>query len=342
MGSLMVLAGACTGELIPTTTGDLLPSPSGQITASPTTVPTPAYGEPGIIARIALPLASAQTLDIRAAAADEAIFLTAYAEGSAYLARVDLATNALTDIALDDLACLAAADEEVWMMSPCGALQGPPPSVSLSRVDVLTGQPSLVANLDSVSNFAFGLGGVWATDGELQLLDAASGAVIRRLPWSSIGPAVACGELWGWKQSADEQNPGWVLDRLDQLTGAILEEFVLPEVVLPGLVEIDGRCWTNGVSNLYGIAPGKDLTVTPSVGPTQFAGSTVWSTTERGVVQQLDPMTGDAVGAAWQLPAQDLHLDPKGRPDWRLLSAGGSLWLLSGNEIVRYRIPTRP
>jgi hypothetical protein len=342
LGSLIVLGGACAAEPTTTTSSDMFASASAQITAGPSAIATPAHREPEVLARIALPLPSAQTQGIGVAVTDEAIFLTAYSDGSAYLARVDLATNEVTDIALDDLACLAAAGGAVWMMSPCGALQGPPPSVSLSRVDLGTGQPRLVVELDSVSAFAFGLGGVWAADGQLLLLDGESGAVMRRIPWSSFGLQVGCGELWGWSQSPDERNPGWLLDRLDPLTGDVLEEFVMPDTVSPSLVEIDGVCWTHGPSDLYGVAPGADLVVRESVGATQFAGATSWTTTERGVVQQLDPTTGDVWGDAWQLPPQDLHLDPKGRPDWLLQSAGGSLWLLGGDQIVRYAIPTTP
>lgn len=74
----------------------------------------------------------------------------------------------------------------------------------------------------------------------------------------------------------------------------------------------------------------------------QMAGDTLWNTTASGLIQRIDPRTGAATGEAWQLPAEDLHRDPKGQADWRLLSAGGSLWLLGGDRIVRYDIPTSP
>ena len=340
-----MLASSCAAAPTATTSSDPLASASARVTPSPSSMPTPAHREAEVIARVLLPHPYAQTaMSGETAVTDEAIFIASYSDGLSYLTRIDVASARVSDVALDSLAGLDTDNGAVWILTPWGALQTNPPSVSLGRVDVLTGEPRFVTEVASASGFAFGLGGVWVADGELRLLDAESGAVIRVLPWSAMGVAVACGELWSWDSSSDEQNPGWLLDRLDPLTGEVVEEFALPDRIESGLVEIEGTCWTRANSDLYGIAPGGggDLVVTRSVGTTQFAGPTVWSTTERGVIQRLDPTTGDAMGDAWQLPLEDLHLDPKGQGDWRLLSAGGSLWLLGGDRIVCYAIPTSP
>jgi len=339
LGAVIAVGSACAAP--PTPTASVMPpaSASVRVTPSPSSLPTPPYREAKVIARIPLPHPYAQTAgDI--AVTSEAIFIANYSDGSFYLARVDVATNQISDVVVDPPA-LAIGDGAVWMVSPVGGAPTPP-SVTLSRVDVRTGEPRVVAEMDFADRLAVGLGGVWVADGELRLLDAESGAVTRVLPWSAIGLQVACGELWGWDLSSDEQDPRWLLDRLDPLTGNVLEQFALPDGVAPRLVEIDGWCWTNTQCDLYGVAPGEELIITQSVGPTQFAGSAVWSATERGVVQRLDPRTGDGLRDPWQLPEQDLHVDPKGRPDWRLLATGGSLWLLGGDQIVRYDIPAIP
>ncbi len=69
----------------------------------------------------------------------------------------------------------------------------------------------------------------------------------------------------------------------------------------------------------------------------EVVGNSHWLTDKDGVISRVDPASG-AIVERWAIPARDLFLDPKGNPDWRLLSAGGDLWLLTGAEVVRFNI----
>lgn len=316
------------------------PHTSASIAASPSPFPTPEVHDAQVIARIPLPHPNAQTtFGQQIAVTDEAIWIGDYF--GEHLMRVDLATNRISaDVAIEP-PLLATGDGALWMLSPWGGAPGPP-TMSLSRVDLETGATHLVAELPPAGGLAVGLGGVWLADGDLRLIDPASGSVIRRLPVFQFGISVACGELWSWDLSSAAAEMAWLLDRLDPLSGEVLEEIALPEGLTVGLVEIDGLCWTQTGSALFGIKPGEGLVIRTRDGSPQIVGDTVWHVTTRGRVQRLDPMTGSRSGPVWQLPQGDLHVDPKGGADWKLLSAGGSLWVLGGDEIVRYAVPTVP
>lgn len=293
-----------------------------------------------VVARIPLPHPDAQTVfDGQFAVTNDAIWI-ADARGS-YLVRVDVATNRISEVQIEP-PDLSAGDAGLWMISPVGEAPGPQ-TITLSRVDLKTGRVSFAMSLPGGSRLAVGLGGVWVTDGELRLLGPTNLKVLRQFRVDGNTIEVACGALWNWASSPDYLHP-WRLQRLDPLNGRVLEQISLPDAVIPGrLQEIAGLCWTTTYSGLLGIEPGHGISVTTSTGPggrPQIAGTSVWSWSADGVIQRIDTRTGMSIGNAWRLPEQDLHSDPKGQPDWRLLSAGGSLWLLGGNEIVRYRIPT--
>ena len=321
------------------------------VTASPSSTPTAASATPlasvgplvaPVVARISLPHPDAQTADeYQVAVTDDAIWIAGGGRESA-LTQVDVATNQVASDVRIEPALLSAAGSGLWMLSPWGFIPGPA-SMDLSRVDLQTGQPQLVAEVPANLRMAVGQAGVLLADGELRLLDAASGEVIRVIDGQPPnGISVACGALWGWDLPPSENDLQWTLSRLDPETGQRLDQIHLPDGVHQGLTEIDGLCWTNAGSDLYGISPRDGSVITSTVPGTdkiQMAGGTMWSTSASGLIQRVDPRTGAPMGEAWQLPPEDQHRDPKGQPDWRLLSAGGSLWLLGGDRVVRYDIP---
>jgi len=284
-----------------------------------------------------MPHPDAQTaFDGQIAVTQEAIWV-ADARGS-YLVRVDVATNQITDVPIDP-SVLAAGDAGLWMISPFDVAPQPL-TVSLSQVDLTTGRPRLMATIPSAGRLAVGLGGVWVADGELRLLDVTTRKVLRHFAYDGVGIQVACGALWSWATATDEQHP-WLLQQLDPSDGRVVVQVSLPALDRLKLDEIDGLCWTTNGAALLGIQPGQGLALTTTTASAvQIAGTTVWGWTPDGLVQRIDPRTGHAAGPTWRLPAQDLRTNAKGAPDWRLLSAGGSLWLLAGDEIVRYEVPT--
>jgi hypothetical protein len=312
------------------------PTPAGL--ASPSPVPTTEYRDAQVLARIPLPHPDVQTaIPEEVAVTDQAIWVAD--ARSSHLVRIDLATNRVSaDVAIEP-AILAAGAAGLWMLSPWGEAPSPP-TVDLSRVNLESGGVQVVAHIPTSGSLAVGLGGVWVMDDLLRLYDSATGHLLRQLPAAGLGVDVACGALWTWQPGGEQT--GWLLERLDPATGHPLAQIPLPDGVDFNLSDFDGLCWTYGTGTLYGIAPDGSVVVQAPAGQAQIAGGTVWAWTTGGVVQRLDPRTGQGTGPAWRLPQQDLHQDPKGMPDWRLLSAGGSLWLLAGDEVVRFAIPTAP
>jgi hypothetical protein len=336
-----------TGLLLANRPPTVGPGPSGSSVPSttPAASPTPATGPipAQVIARIPLPNPQPQTPDTGAfVATSDAIWIVDAAREST-LTQIGLATNSvISDVPIDP-AILLVEDGRLWMVSPVGGAPGPA-SYDLSRIDLSTGEPQVVTQIPASSSVAAGLGGVWVADSDLRLLDPDTGEVIRTLPVEGEHRiSVACGSLWAWGMPTGPQDLNWSLTRIDPATGAaVIDQIELPDGVQIDLTEIDGLCWTYAGRQLYGVSPTDGLVVTtdvPGTGTLQIAGASVWRTTTDGIVQAIDPHTGLVLGPGWQLPAEDLHKDPKGMPDWRLLSAGGSLWLLSGDQVVRYDIP---
>ena len=72
-----------------------------------------------------------------------------------------------------------------------------------------------------------------------------------------------------------------------------------------------------------------------------IAGESFWTSTDAGLIQQIDPVSGASIGHAWQLPGEDLPSNPK-FVDWRLISASGDLWLLTGAAVTHLDIATVP
>ena len=334
----VVVVGVVTAVVIgllplrPTPVG---PSTSHSPSTNSSTTPSAGadYRTAQVIARLPLPHPDAQTaFDERIAVTPEAIWV---ADASAtYLVRIDVATNQVTSVPIDP-SSLAAGDAGLWMIGPVGGAPGPDTS-DLSRVDLTTGRPTLVASIPPAGSIAVGLGGVWVADGDIRLYDPDTGTLLRSFPNPGLEIDAACGALWSW--DAPTPTGGATLMRLDPQTGEVLEEIPVPVMWHP-LVQIGDTCWI-GASPLIGIQPGHGVVASYILGAIQVAGSTVWQWNTDGQVAQIDVATGNRTGPVWQLPAQDLHADPKGEADWRILSAGGSLWVLGGDQIVRYDIPT--
>ncbi len=314
------------------------------IAADPSNVNPPLSGAPtasnasstaDVIARLPLPHPDAQTASDGQTAVTSGAIWVADARGS-YLVRIDVATNTVTDVPIEP-ASLAAGDAGLWMISPVGGAPGPA-TMDLSRVDLTTGRVARVASVPPIGRIAVGLGAVWQAADDIRVYDPDSGTLLRSFPNPGIDIAVACGALWSWGQPSSASAGGAVLRRLDPQTGTVLEAFPVP-IEAHRLVQRGDTCWTTDGSTLIGIQPGQGIVATHSLASIQIAGDTIWQWTSGGAVQQIDPVSGTPSGPVWQLPTQDLHVDAKGQPDWRILSAGGSLWVLNGDEIVRYAIP---
>lgn len=311
------------------------PQPTVSLAQTPQPSVPPRDAE--VTARIALPHPDPQTaFEEQVAVTDGAIWTAGFSGTN--LIQISASTNQVVSDVPIDPAQLAAGDGQLWTLTPWGEIPGPA-TMQLSRVDLATGKPQAVAEVSVANRMAVGLGGIWLANGELRLLDGTSGHLVRSLPVSPVRLSTACNALWAWGLG---EEPSWMLDRLDPETGKVLDHYVFPEGISPELTEVDGMCWTHNQSTLYGVRAGQAARVIASQvsGTLQIAGDSVWSIAG-SVIQRVDPRSGTAMGQAWRLPADDLRIvNAKIGPDWRLLSAGGSLWLLRGDAIIRYAIPT--
>lgn len=305
-------------------------------TASATVVPTPGIPEAVAIARIPLPQPAPQTaLEHQTAVTNDAIWVQG-ASGR-QLARIDLAMNQVTATVSIEPSALGFGDGQLWSFSPVDVAPEPP-AITLSRIDLTTGAVSEVAQIPSASGFAVGLGAVWVialTD--LVKIDSTTGRKLATWPTLASEVFAGCDAVWTFGHSES----GSFMAQVDAASGPGGVVGTLPETLQlrPRMFGSGDSC---GLVDDYGIHPfvGGELAdsspaccLKPAV-----VGNTLWLSAEDGVISRVDPATG-AIVEEWAIPPQDLFLDPKGHPDWRLLSAGGDLWLLTGAELVRFDIP---
>lgn len=290
--------------------------------------------------RVPLPYPDPQTVEPAAVTADAIWILDG---GQRHLVRIDLASGRVTSVIATEPGLLAASDDEVWLLAAAGPVAG---GTTLWRADPATGRLVAAAFLPPAAGVAAGLGAVWAAgeDGVLRKLDPRTGRVLASPPLRATSVLVACGGLWAYRIAAPSH---W--QRLDPVTLQVLED--VPAADAPNMAEVAGGCWTmlgtNGGGSgpidvqLARLEPGHGIVErSPRLDRrVQATADGFWTWTVDGAIQRLDPATGAGVGPVWQLPAQDVATSGVQSPDWRLLTAGGSLWLLNGAELVRYEIP---
>jgi len=255
------------------------------------------------------------------------------------LVRVDLATNRMTAAPLIDPSALQVGDGRLWAISPADVAPSPS-TATLSRISLATGDVQKVARIPYGQHFAVGLGAVWVLNDGLMKIDPQDGRILSVFATTGIEVLVGCGSLWIWDLPSAV---GSVLRHVDPESGRILGMLTLADDSKPTLIGTPDQCW---LATRSGVQPVLDGTAGPMVpwgnrltpvGDSLWG--VLWSVVTGGYVRQIDPATG-AASNYWRLPAQDLAVNAKGSADWRLLSAGGSLWLLNGAGLVRYDVST--
>jgi hypothetical protein len=152
----ILLLTACTANSSPTATISAEVSPS----ATSTAVPTPPYQTAAVVARVPFPHPDSQAPSIFRVAVTDGALWVADARGE-YLVRIDLESNQVTSTVPTDTASLAAGDGRLWSIGPLSGAGGPPPStISLGRVDLVSGTVEVVAQVPRGA-VAVGLGAVW-------------------------------------------------------------------------------------------------------------------------------------------------------------------------------------
>lgn len=314
------------------------PQPTAPPSRSPAATPQSAE----VVARIPLPNPDPQTALLDQIAVIDGTIWTAGIYGQE-LVQIDSRSNrVVSSVAIPPSSLIVSDAGELWTLSPVGGAPGPA-NFDLSRVVPASGAPQKVIDVPATSAVAVGFNQVWTpdVDGGLTGWNLQTGERERRLAGEHVdGLTIGCGSLWIWRFASD--GVGWDVDRIDPASGAVLDQFELPDGVEQRLVDIGGTCWTDDGASIYGMARDKPLieTEVQPPGHVHLTSDSAW-VLDGSTVRRVDLVTGRALGPGWELPEQDVRIGvPKIGADWHLLSADGSLWLLRNDEIIRYAIPT--
>jgi hypothetical protein len=245
------------------------------------------------------------------------------------LLRVDTELNRIT--AIVDLAqpvgLFSDGDGGLWAVGPWGGAPGPS-HYTVSRVDLDTGQLTDVATVPPL-DLAVGLGSIWVADLDgLRRFDVRTGALKGTIDLRVDTVQVACGAIWGW--DADSM----AMERVDPITEATTS------YLGPGPVyAYHGGCYrwaAGGLRPVDSTEPGLDRVNT---GPPDlvFDGRSFWGRPAREL-QRYDPIASMPIGPRWSLDPRELVYPTKVGVDAKILAAGGSIWLIRADEVVRYDI----
>jgi hypothetical protein len=249
-----------------------------------------------------------------------------------HLVRVDLASNqvsAVESVAFPVRPSFGGAG--LWLYGPTDA--APITRSRLIRVDQASGALSSFPWGELVDRMAVGRDGVWVIRSQrLYKLDPRTTDELGSVPTSAWNFRTGCGELWVIDDDADGNE---FMLRIDQETLQVAGR--LDVVGQP--VASEGRCWLFG-DGLFELTDETLSSVTSS--PLINAADSFWVELGSNRIQRYDPVAAAPTGPRWQLDSDDLRPSVKGESDWLLVSAGGSLWLLNRDQLIRYDIPTVP
>jgi hypothetical protein len=247
-----------------------------------------------------------------------------------HLVRVDLASNQVT--AVESLAMPVRPSfggAGLWLYGPTDS--APISRSRLIRVDQDTGALTRFPWGEPFTRMAVGRDAVWVLRSErLYKLDPATTDELGSVPSDAWAFRTGCGQLWVIDDDADGNE---AMLRIDQETLQVAGRIdTVGQPVVSG-----GRCWLFDGSGLFELSDGALEPVTTS--PLINAGDSFWVEVGGTLIQRYDPIAAALTGPRWQLDADDLQSSVKGEPDWLLISAGGSLWLLNRDQLIRYDIP---
>jgi hypothetical protein len=254
-----------------------------------------------------------------------------------HLARVDLATNEVTDlITLGIPVVPMAGGAGLWLFGPVGVAPSPPSS-TLFRVDAGSLELSRFEFDHPINRMVVGDDAVWVLDGRrLIKVDPLTGDIAASRRVVAWDLEAACGGIWvDVSETANWDVGTRLLARVDQASATILDPI---EVPTGELLTAAGRCWIQAGIQLYELTGTEVQQI--RIGNTFIAGDSFWKMIVPGLIQRIDPATLAAIGPRWRLDPDAFRPDFKGATDWHLFSADGSLWLANGYELVRYDIST--
>jgi hypothetical protein len=349
--------GACEPAVTPTAAPGTPPVSQAASTAPATTVqpprtalPTiepaqPVAADARIAARITLPNPDALPGDPffqtpfadQIAVTDGAIWIMLSTGSTPTVVRVGTADNeATTSSPFDFVVSFAADGADLWATGPYGYAPGPE-FASVYRIDVATGKPRELRPVrHGGGDFLAAMGSLWVEgDGGVWRLDPSTGERLAVYDLRGHDYFTACDSLWSL---GDEDDGGRsALFRIDPETGAVRETYALERPAIP--VGARDRCWLASSNAVWSLKPG-GLLPAPSVTerPVVVAGQTLW-TLSRGVIRRIDAWTGEVIEPGWPIDPSLIEVQGKGGR-LQFLDAGGSLWLLNRDQLIRFDIPT--
>lgn len=341
--SLLVLviatAGCESSVLAPSGTPE---SPGLSTAATPAPSASPWALDAHVVARIELPYPGdgipppdAQTPPNGWVAVTRTDAWVVVGEAGDHLVRIDLGANAVTGVVSAGMPVLPIAGRTgVWLWGPVGV--GPSPPSKVLRVDETTLELEAFELAVPATRMVVGEDAIWALASDRLLkLDPENVEEIGSVPTAAWDLTSACGAIWVTDYVDAANSERGLLARVDESTMKIRDPIEVPAGVLFGAA---GRCWYRSGIVLSELQ-GREL-ADVRIGPTLVVGDAFWTTPTPGWIQRLDPLTGADVGPIWRLDPADTRPNADGISDWRLLSAGGSLWLLNWDRLVRYDIST--
>ena len=239
----------------------------------------------------------------------------------------------------------AAVDSGIWVSTwPASATTCGPAcwaQATTYRIDPGTGTVS--GTLAATYLLGAADDGVWVATGKvIELLDPATGAVQSSMTWGRTSePRIGCGALWSFTPGAQQSN----LAQIDAKSGAVLGTSTLDPRIEYGPISIKGECWmmngsdgaTSGSTILVWLnADGTTQTTFayPSLSVVVIDGE-FWLYAAGGTLQRVEPTSGVGFGALYDLAVAPPNDDPA-----LFFSAAHTLWMISGNSIVSFGVPT--
>jgi hypothetical protein len=249
------------------------------------------------------------------------------------IVRVDLETYEVATLSPPYPVSPVAGGAGLWLLGPV-ATQFVHDS-SLLRVDEDSLETTEFEFGKPIQSVAVADDAVWVVrSGRLLKLDPRTAEVLASARTDGRAVRWVCGDVWVIADTDIDERV--VLGRVDGATAAVGDTIDAP----PGILhEVGGRCWYVADAQLFELVDDA-LIDTGIVRRHQLVDGAMWSVLVGHVLQRFDPLTGTTVGPRWALDPVELEPDAKGRPDWQLISAADSLWLLNRDQLIRYDIPT--
>lgn len=238
----------------------------------------------------------------------------------------------------------AVVDSRLWVSAwpDQGGTCGPGcwAQAATYRIDLATG--NVLQTLQGTYLISAASGGVWVATGSLILrLDPDTGDTLATTLWQGTGePRVGCEYLWSYQLSSK----GTDLALIDPGSGDVIGTSSLSKDYTFGPVWADGQCWL--MSGSGGASSGTTELVWLNAGggkyaEFQFAQSLVilerefWLYRPDGTMQRFEPSGGVPYGAWYRLDAR-----PPGGDVNLFFASAGTLWMLSGDELVGFEVRT--